>query len=77
MEFRIVGRIVDVEAIAVGTALRKRKRLWKQYGKGRWRKLKGIATVEFGDGTIAHAEVHWYEAHGIGAKDYKIKRIID
>jgi hypothetical protein len=47
------------------------------YGKGRWRKLKGIATVEFPDGTIAHAEVHWYDAHGIGAKDYKIKRIID
>jgi hypothetical protein len=47
------------------------------YGKGRWRKLKGIATVEFPDGTISHAEVHWYEAHGIGAKDYKIKRVID
>jgi hypothetical protein len=45
--------------------------------QGRWRKLKGIATVEFRDGTIAHAEVHWYEAHGIGAKDYKIKRVID
>ncbi len=77
MEFRIVGRIVDVEVIAAGTALRKRKRLWKLYGKGRWRKLKGIATVEFRDGTIVHAEVHWYEAHGIGAKDYKIKRVID
>lgn len=77
MEFRIVGRIVDVEIIASGTALRKRKRLWRSYGKGRWRKMKGIATVEFSDGTITHAEVHWYEAHGIGAKDYKIKRIIE
>jgi hypothetical protein len=77
MEFRIVGRIVDVEVIAAGAAIRKRNRLWKLYGKGRWRKLKGIATVEFHDGTIAHAEVHWYEAHGIGAKDYKIKRVID
>jgi hypothetical protein len=77
MEFRIVGRIVDVEVIAAGTTIRKRKRLWRLYGKGRWRKLKGIATVEFPDGTIAHAEVHWYEAHGIGAKDYKIKRLID
>jgi hypothetical protein len=77
MEFRIVGRIVDVEVIAAGTDIRKRKRLWRLYGKGRWRKLKGIATVEFPDGTIAHAEVHWYEAHGIGAKDYKIKRLID
>jgi hypothetical protein len=77
MEFRIVGRIVDVEIIASGTAIRKRKRVWKFYGKGRWRKLKGIATVEFANGTIAHAEVHWYEAHGIGARDHKIKRIIE
>jgi hypothetical protein len=77
MEFRIVGRIVDVEVIAAGAAIRKRKRLWKLYGKGRWRKLKGIATVEFPDGTIVHAEVHWYEAHGIGAKDHKIKRLLD
>jgi hypothetical protein len=77
MEFRIVGRIAEVEIIAAGTAIRKRKRLWRLYGKGRWRKLKGIATVEFPDGTISHAEVHWYEAHGIGPKDYKIKRLID
>ena len=77
MEFRIVGRIVDVEVIAAGASIRKRKRIWRLCGKGRWRKLKGIATVEFPDGTISHAEVHWYEAHGIGAKDYKIKRIID
>jgi hypothetical protein len=56
MEFRIVGRVIDVEVIAAGTAIRKRKRLWKLYGKGHWRKLKGIATVEFLDGTIAHAE---------------------
>ena len=77
MEFKIVGRIAEVEIIASGTAVRKRERLWKLYGKGRWRKLKGIATVEFPDGTISHAEVHWYEAHGIGAKDYKVKRILD
>jgi len=50
MEFRIVGRIIDVEVIAAGTAIRKGKRLWKLYGKGHWRKLKGIATVEFRDG---------------------------
>jgi hypothetical protein len=77
MDFKIVGRIAEVEIIASGAAVRKRERLWKLYGKGRWRKLKGIATVEFPDGTITHAEVHWYEAHGIGAKDYKIKRILD
>ena len=48
-----------------------RKRLWKMYGKGQWRKLKGIAKVEFADGTMCEAEIHWYEAHGIGAKDTK------
>jgi hypothetical protein len=77
MHFKIVGRISDVEAIATGTAIRERKRLWKNYGRGRWRKLKGIAGVEFPDGTICQAEIHWYEAHGIGAKEHKIKRIID
>jgi hypothetical protein len=56
-----------VESIASGTAIRERKRLWKAYGKGRWRKLKGTADVEFFDGTMCHAEIHWYEAHGIGA----------
>ena len=77
MHFKILGQIADVEPIATGPAVRERKRLWKVYGKGRWRKLKGFATIEFSDGTICEAEVHWYEAHGIGAKEYKIKRIID
>jgi hypothetical protein len=76
MHFKIVGPIKDVESIATGTALRERKRLWKAYGKGRWRKLKGTASVEFSDGTLGYAEIHWYEAHGIGAKEYKIKRIL-
>jgi hypothetical protein len=77
MHFKIVGPIANQESIAAGTALRERKRLWKAYGKGRWRKLKGAAEVELHDGTICHAEIHWYEAHGIGAKEYKIKRILD
>lgn len=76
MQFKIVGPISGTEAIAIGTAVRERKRLWKAYGKGRWRKLKGIAEVELLDGTICHAEIHWYEAHGIGAKEHKIKRIV-
>jgi hypothetical protein len=66
-----------IETIASGTAIRERKRLWKNYGKGRWRKLKGIAKVEFTDDAKCEAEVHWHEAHGIGAKEYKIKRIIE
>jgi len=77
MHFKIAGRIANVELIASGKAIRERRRLWKVYGKGRWRKLKGTAYVEFADGTIRHAEIHWYEAHGIGAKEYKIKRILD
>jgi hypothetical protein len=77
MHFKILGRITDAELIASGSAIRERKRLWKVYGKGRWRKLKGIAKVEFSDGTITHAEIHWYEAHGIGAKEHKIKRIVE
>ena len=77
MHFKIVGRISDVETIASGTSIRERKRLWKNYGKGRWRKLKGTEKIEFLDGTKCEAEVHWYEAHGIGAKEYKIKRIVE
>jgi hypothetical protein len=77
MHFKILGRITDAELIASGSAIRERKRLWKAYGKGRWRKLKGIAKVEFADGTITYAEIHWYEAHGIGAKEHKIRRIVE
>jgi hypothetical protein len=77
MHFKIAGRIANVELIASGKAIRERKRLWKVYGKGRWRKLKGTAYVQLADGTIRHAEIHWYEAHGIGAKEYKIKRVLD
>jgi hypothetical protein len=76
MHFKILGRIAEVELIATGSAIRERKRLRKVYGKGCWRKLKGIAKVELSDGTISHAEIHWYEAHGIGAKEHKIKRIV-
>lgn len=71
MHFKIVGPVANVESIATGRAIRERKRLWKVYGKGRWRKMKGTANVGFLDGTMCHAEIHWYEAHGIGAKGYK------
>ena len=68
---------VHIELVASGKGIRERKRLWKIYGKARWRKRKGTAYVQFSDGTIRYAEIHWYEAHGIGAKEYKIKRILD
>ncbi|MGA7557463.1 MAG: hypothetical protein WBW12_00970 [Terriglobales bacterium] len=67
----------DVETIASGTGIRERRRLRKIYGGKRWRKLKGIAAVELADGTMCHAEGHWYEAHGAGAKEFKIKRILE
>ena len=72
--FRIVGEIRGVQTIASGTGIRDRKRLRKAYGQGRWRKLKGEAEIRFSDGTMATAELHWYEAHGVGRKEIKIKR---
>ncbi len=76
MFFKIIGRVSDIETIASGKGIRERRRLSKVYGGRRWRKLKGMATVQLVDGTMCHAEVHWYEAHGIGAKELKIKRIL-
>jgi hypothetical protein len=73
MDFEIISEITDVEVIAVGTGVRNRARLRKMYGKGRWRKLKGLATVRLADGAIRLAEIHWYEAHGIGKRDFKLK----
>ena len=75
--FEIIGKIEDIETIAVGRSIRDIERLRRQYGAGRWRKLKGVATVRLFDGTIRKAEVHWYEAHGIGRKKLKIKRFVD
>ena len=73
MDFEIVGKITAVEPIASGRGIRDRRRLARFYGKGRWRKLRGIATVRLVDGTMHTAEVHWYEAHGIGRKEFKLK----
>ena len=73
MDFAIVGEIEGIEPIAVGRGVRDRRRLNKLYGKGRWRKLRGFATVRLPDGTLQEAEVHWYEAHGIGRRDMKLK----
>ena len=73
MDFEIVSTITDVETIAAGTGVRDRARLSKQYGRGRWRKLKGVARVRLLSGRIRLAEVHWYEAHGIGKREFKLK----
>lgn len=73
MDFELFGEITAVQQIATGRSIRGLARLRKRYGVGRWRKLKGIAKVRLRDGTIRTAEVHWYEAHGIGRKEIKIK----
>ena len=73
MDFEIIGNITNIEIIATGTGIRNRSKLQKKYGKGKWRKLKGIAQVQLPNGTIRLAEIHWYEAHGIGKKEFKLK----
>jgi len=77
VEFELLGAIETVETIASGTRLRDRRRLVREYGAGKWRKMKGIATVRLADGTICEAELHWYEAHGIGKKEIKFKKPIE
>jgi len=74
---KVLGDIERIEPIATGRGIRERKRLVKVYGQGRWRKMKGFATVELMRGRIVLVELHWYEAHGIGRREMKIKRIID
>jgi len=76
MEFKILGQIRDRETIATGRGVYIRRYLERTYGKGHWRKMKGTASIEFADGTICEAEIHWFEAHGIGRRDFKIKRVI-
>ena len=76
MEFEILGEIRDIETIATGRGVYIKLYLDRTYGKGRWRKRKGRATVQLADGTVGEAEIHWFEAHGVGRKDFKIKRIL-
>ncbi len=75
--FEVVGEIRDVETFAIGRSIRDLPRLRKLYGAGRWRKRKGFAFVRFSDGTIREAELHWYEASGIGRKELKVKGCVD
>ena len=77
MNFKIIGKIENEETFASGSAIREIARLRKVYGRGRWRKRKGVANVEFEDGTTLRVELHWYKATGIGRKEYKIKSILE
>jgi hypothetical protein len=77
MKFQIVGRIAHIEVIGSGSGVRVRRLLRKAYGSGRWRKLKGIATIRLPNGALRRVEIHWYEAHGIGRRDLKIKAYLE
>ncbi len=76
-DLKVVGSITAIETIAIGNRIRELQTLQTRFGRGRWRKLKGVATVSLSDGTIRLAELHWYEAHGIGRVRMKIKRYLD
>jgi hypothetical protein len=75
--FKLRSDFSDVKVIAVKKSIRILPKLEKLYGSGRWRKVKGIALVELPDGTVSNAELHWYEAHGIGRKEMKVKRLLE
>ena len=77
MKFEVIGEIKSPETFATGNAIREIKRLRRAYGKGRWRKRKGVADIRFEDGSVRRAEIHWYEATGIGKKEIKIKYFVD
>jgi hypothetical protein len=76
MGFAIVGQIRNAHTFAVGPSIRDLPRLRRMYGQGRWRKRKGVATVRLDDGFVAEAELHWYEATGVGKKELRIKRLL-
>ena len=77
MKFEIIGQNGEIETIAVGSKIQVLPFLWKNYGHGRWRKLKGVADVKLPNGNIRRVELHWYEAYGIGRKDIKIKFFLE
>ena len=76
ISLEIIDEIFEIETIAMGNSIREIARLRRNYGSARWRKMKGKATIRLPDGIICKAELHWYEAHGIGRKDIKIKRVL-
>jgi hypothetical protein len=75
--FEVLGEVRNVETIAVNLSIREKNRLKAQFGGRRWRKLKGIAVVRFPNGQVCRAELHWYEAHGVGRRKMKVKRVLD
>ena len=77
MPFEIIGQITRVQTVAVGKSIQNLSRLRRLYGTGRWRKMKGVALIRLESGAVRKAELHWYEAHGIGRKEIKRKRYVE
>lgn len=77
MNFKIIDEIIEIEPIARGSGIKNIDRLYRKYGKGNWRKMKGIANIRLNNGRVRLAELHWYEAHGIGKKEIKRKRYLE
>jgi hypothetical protein len=75
MWFELLSSITNIETIAVGSSIREVGRLRKRYGVGRWRKRKGFGKIRLADGTICEAELHWYEAHGVGRREIRVKHL--
>ena len=75
--FEIISDITEIQTIATGKSIRDVARLRKQYGEGRWRKMKGVALIRLSNGRVRKAEIHWYEAHGVGRKEFKRKLYLD
>ena len=76
-DFELISDLTDIEVIAVNLSIRELRRLKDEYGGCRWRKLKGIGLVQFPNGEVRQAELHWYEAHGVGRRKIKVKRVLD
>jgi hypothetical protein len=76
-EFQLLSDVVDIERIAANLSIRERNNLKVRFGGRRWRKLKGVALVRFPNGEAHYAELHWYEAHGVGRLKMKVKRVLD
>ena len=75
-DFELLGELTDIEVIAVNLSIHERRKLQEQFGGRRWRKLKGVGRVRFPTGEVCWAEVHWYEAHGVGRRKMKVKRVL-
>jgi len=76
-DFELLSDITNIETISINLSIREREKLKARFGGQRWRKLKGVALIRFPNGEVCHGELHWYEAHGVGRRKMKVKRVLD